>query len=227
MWRYGVAAVLAGMGAAGLWAKGAGQGTAASEPATAEARKQVVAPGAGEFVRYERVMSGFRTTAVTKAHGDAVFAALHRGTTLLDWGAWTWAHETPEQRRMLVEPVLTDVHVEGIRKDGTRYEVSVSREGGLVELQGVAGLYAEIAPGDAEMQKAMADVEGDLRKAVQGAARPTTYAMGVLEDEGTLSGVAKLFYGDARRWKDIYAANRGAIKNPDRIVAGMKLVIPE
>jgi 5'-nucleotidase len=42
----------------------------------------------------------------------------------------------------------------------------------------------------------------------------------------TLYCLARQYYGDASRWKDIYEANRSKISDPNRIRVGDKLVIP-
>ena len=42
----------------------------------------------------------------------------------------------------------------------------------------------------------------------------------------TLFGIARQYYGDATRWKDIYRANAGTISDPNRIRVGDRLVIP-
>ena len=42
----------------------------------------------------------------------------------------------------------------------------------------------------------------------------------------TLFGLARRYYSDERRWKDIWEANRGTVPNPDLIRVGQKLVIP-
>lgn len=42
----------------------------------------------------------------------------------------------------------------------------------------------------------------------------------------TLFSLARKYYGDQKRWKDIYAANQAQIPNPDVIKVGQKLVIP-
>jgi nucleoid-associated protein YgaU len=43
----------------------------------------------------------------------------------------------------------------------------------------------------------------------------------------TLSGIAKTFYNDANRWPRIFEANRNQIHDPDLIVAGQVLRIPQ
>jgi nucleoid-associated protein YgaU len=42
----------------------------------------------------------------------------------------------------------------------------------------------------------------------------------------TLSGIAEWFYGDRGRWRDIYAANRSTIRDPETLEAGTVLRIP-
>ncbi|MGA9420726.1 MAG: LysM peptidoglycan-binding domain-containing protein [Rhodanobacteraceae bacterium] len=42
----------------------------------------------------------------------------------------------------------------------------------------------------------------------------------------TLSKIAKHFYGDANRWREIFDANRDRISNPDLIQPGQSLKIP-
>lgn len=42
----------------------------------------------------------------------------------------------------------------------------------------------------------------------------------------TLYALARQYYGDQSRWKDIYEANRGTISDPNKIRVGQKLVIP-
>ena len=42
----------------------------------------------------------------------------------------------------------------------------------------------------------------------------------------TLYGLARMYYGDQRRWKEIYEANRTTISDPNKIRVGQRLVIP-
>ena len=42
----------------------------------------------------------------------------------------------------------------------------------------------------------------------------------------SLSKIAKKIYGDGRRWKEIFEANKDTIKNPDLIHPGQVLKIP-
>jgi nucleoid-associated protein YgaU len=49
----------------------------------------------------------------------------------------------------------------------------------------------------------------------------------VLRDGESLSRVAKAFYGDAGRWRDLVEANKDKIPDPDMVKAGTIIVIPE
>ena len=42
----------------------------------------------------------------------------------------------------------------------------------------------------------------------------------------TLYKLARMYYGDQARWKDVYTANRTEISNPNMIRVGQRLVIP-
>lgn len=42
----------------------------------------------------------------------------------------------------------------------------------------------------------------------------------------TLFGLARMYYGDASKWKDIYEANLSIISDPNKIRVGDRLVIP-
>jgi len=42
----------------------------------------------------------------------------------------------------------------------------------------------------------------------------------------TLYAIARTYYGDHRRWKDIYEANRADISDPNKIRVGQRLLIP-
>ena len=53
--------------------------------------------------------------------------------------------------------------------------------------------------------------------------KPFVYELAFGDD---LHWLAAKFYGDARQWTRIYEANRGLIRNPNRLHVGLKLLIP-
>ncbi len=48
----------------------------------------------------------------------------------------------------------------------------------------------------------------------------------VVRKGDTLYGLARRFYHDQSRWRDIYNANRAQLASPNQLRVGMKLVIP-
>jgi len=42
----------------------------------------------------------------------------------------------------------------------------------------------------------------------------------------TLYAIARAYYGDQRRWRDVYEANRGSLPDPNMIRTGQRLLIP-
>lgn len=55
---------------------------------------------------------------------------------------------------------------------------------------------------------------------------PCSYRVGDGPDGGTLSGVARLFYGNASRWPVIHSANNGLLTDPNKVRPGLTLTIP-
>lgn len=49
----------------------------------------------------------------------------------------------------------------------------------------------------------------------------------VVRKGDTLSAVSQKYYGTPNRWSKIFSANRNVLDNPDRLIPGTRLVIPE
>lgn len=71
------------------------------------------------------------------------------------------------------------------------------------------------------MPEDFSDVSGGSSSTAPGSSRTYTVKPG-----DSLSKIAKAFYGDMKRWNEIYEANRDRIKNPDLIQPGWTLRIP-
>lgn len=54
----------------------------------------------------------------------------------------------------------------------------------------------------------------------------SVYARHTVESGDTLGKIAKHYYGDAMKYKDIFASNSDILKNPDVIHPGQELIIP-
>lgn len=57
-------------------------------------------------------------------------------------------------------------------------------------------------------------------------ARPKTGQTYVVKKGDTLQEISKKYYGTTKRWRRIYEANRGALKDPNKLSVGTKLTIP-
>ncbi|MBN2389256.1 MAG: LysM peptidoglycan-binding domain-containing protein [Anaerolineae bacterium] len=66
------------------------------------------------------------------------------------------------------------------------------------------------------------EVLEDIKRKSKAAPRKYTVAAG-----DTLSEIAKKFYGDTNRWKDILEANKDTVKDANAIRVGQELIIPE
>jgi nucleoid-associated protein YgaU len=86
----------------------------------------------------------------------------------------------------------------------------------------ISGAYTGAIPGVAPVVSATGAIPGTV--AAQAKAEPKYY---VVKDGDYLSKIAKEIYGDAKRWPEIYEANKALIgDNPNIIHAGQKLLIP-
>jgi nucleoid-associated protein YgaU len=53
------------------------------------------------------------------------------------------------------------------------------------------------------------------------------YVVRAADVAGGLPGIARRLYGDAGRWRELYAVNRGTVgDDPDRLQAGQRLITP-
>ena len=65
------------------------------------------------------------------------------------------------------------------------------------------------------------DIMADIK-----VADDTVYAKHTVSSGETLGEIAKHYYGDAMKYKEIFAANTDILKNPDLIHPDQELVIP-
>lgn len=52
------------------------------------------------------------------------------------------------------------------------------------------------------------------------------YEYYTVQKNDTLQKISSKFYGTTRKWQQIYKANEGVIKNPDRLYPGLNIKIP-
>lgn len=182
-------------------------------------------PLTNQVVRYERVQPVFKSKQIPREQGDALL-------TLLDGGRATdrWMKNGFPPGVVCVLPVPAHLWMTVILTNGMTYRIGLSRDGGLLHLP--EGLYEVTDAASKPMARLMIELEADLRREIVSAPRPCVYKIGTVDDGGTLSGVASLFYGDATKWPRIYEANRAVLKNPHQITGSQitgseRLTIPK
>ena len=179
-----------------------------------------VIPRTNEVVRYEREQPVFRSKRILRERGDALLVLLDGGRSVEPW-----MKDGYPRGMFCILPVPPDLWLSITRTNGAVYQIGLSHDGGLLYLP--EGLFQVVGDAAEQAAKVMAQIEDDLRKEIVSAPKPCAYLVGTINDGGTLSGIARLFYGDARKWRQIYEANRKRLKNPDEIQSGMRLTIPK
>ena len=176
-----------------------------------------VIPSTNGVVRYEREQPVFHSKIILRERGDALLSALNGGQQI-------------QERRIpagivCALPVPAKHWLSITLTNGSVYRIGVSDQGWLVYLP--EGTYEVTDAARERVARVMTQLDEDLRQEIASAPKPLVYTVGTVDDGGTLSGIARLFYGDATRWKQIYEANRKLIKNPNVIDASMRLTIPK
>ena len=187
---------------------------------TANSAEPARIPFTNQVARYEREQPVFQSRQIPRARGDALLA-------LLDGGRATdrWMKNGFPPGVVCVLPVRPHLWMTVTLTNGLTYRMGLSQDGGLLHLP--EGLYEVNDAASKPVAKLMAELEADLRREMVSAPKPCAYKVGTADDGGTLSGIARLFYGDARKWPQIYEANRTVLKSPHEITGSETLTIPK
>ncbi|MBQ3748754.1 MAG: hypothetical protein II839_04905 [Kiritimatiellae bacterium] len=189
---------------------------------------------ASTIVRYERFSredGDGETHAVSKAEGDEILALL------ADWKNFEELRpkpRRPEEPCICAQILHPDLVLSCFRVDGSSKSIKFFRiiDGSTkktrldIELPDVRWRRVPDGPARAILAKLDAWTAAD-RAAFLAVPLPRTYVFGSTGwDGGTLSGVARLFYGNGNKWSVIWEANKDAVPNPNYLTSGTKLVIP-
>lgn len=173
-------------------------------------------PTTNEVVRYVRERPMFRSKTIPRDRGDALLAALEDSRQI-------------QARRL--EPEVVCAYPEPARHwlsltltNGRRYRIGASLSGGVIHLPN--GIFLATGEAKERIAKVMVQLDSDFLQEIVSTPKPFNYTVGTANDGRTLPGVARLFYGDAARWKEIYDANLKVIKDTNRI-GGISLTIPK
>lgn len=112
-------------------------------------------------------------------------------------------------------------------KSTTKKETSWDSTFDLTEGYAAASEETSYEPENYPVYGAATPIETTYEPALTRSATPSSgprYHTVVKND--TLYGLARAYYGEQKRWRDIYQANRTVIGDPNRILVGQQLVIP-
>jgi nucleoid-associated protein YgaU len=87
-------------------------------------------------------------------------------------------------------------------------------------------LAIEVTKMRRELRDLRREYEKEVAKQAEAHAKAEEWTHTVVPGD-TLSGIALKYYGEASRWPEIYAANKGLIENPSMIYPGQTFVIPD
>jgi nucleoid-associated protein YgaU len=139
-------------------------------------------------------------------------------------GAEKAARESAETRAKTAEDKLAEVLA---KESGARSMeiINFNNQMTLLRTQ-VASLEGALEQAKIEKNEAVADLEKQIAE-LQVAKVEAVDATYTVKSGDSLSKIAKAVYGDWKRWKDIYEANKDEIKNPDLIRVGQTFKLPK
>jgi hypothetical protein len=174
-------------------------------------------PATNQVVKYERCDSEGEWRAVPKPDGEVVLACLRDIDSFKTWGSTV-------PPGIIADPIPTIIGFRIVSSSGKTNLVHFSWHAELVDCP--RGLL--VVP-DRE-EKVLSELLGRWGEAdstrISSQPLPCKYRIGTANDGGTLSGIARLFYGDSTKWRRIYEANKALIKNPSIINDGTVIIIP-
>jgi len=101
----------------------------------------------------------------------------------------------------------------------------VSEENGVLKVKGTAATQYEKNLLWDKIKEAGGPEPADIMANIT-VADETVFARHTVASGETLGKIAKQYYGDAMKYKEIFAANSDILKNPDMIHPDQELIIP-
>lgn len=101
----------------------------------------------------------------------------------------------------------------------------VSEKDGVLQVKGTAATQYDKNLIWDKIKEAGGDNPADIMADIK-VADESVYARHTVASGETLGKIAKHYYGDAMKYKEIFAANSDILKNPDMIHPDQELIIP-
>jgi nucleoid-associated protein YgaU len=134
-----------------------------------------------------------------------------------------------EQLKTKYQSVLNFIHSQGLQLQNLNMEgdkLLIRASAPSADLKN--RVWDQIKLVDASFADLIADIQAPAAAAAAvGAARSTPAARTYTVQPGdSLSKISKQFYGDATQYMKIFDANKDKLSDPDKVRAGMELLIP-
>ena len=139
------------------------------------------------------------------------------------------AEERFEQLKLKYQSVLNFMQAQNVQLQNLNLQDNKLLIRGIAPSQEVKNkVWDQIKLVDPNYSDLIADVQAPAVAAAAAAASgPTTTARTYTVQPGdSLSKISKEFYGNANQYMKIFEANKDKLSDPDKIKAGMELVIP-
>lgn len=104
-------------------------------------------------------------------------------------------------------------------------EGNITEEGGVLKIKGIANNQYEKNLLWDKIKELGGESPSDIKANIS-VEDTTVYARHTVQSGESLSKIAKHYYGDAMKYKQIFAANTNILSNPDVIHPDQVLVIP-
>ena len=176
-----------------------------------------VLPATDEVAQYQRCDSEGTWRDVSREDGDIILASLREIDSFKTWGS-----TIPPGWEAIPIPAVLGFRF--VTKQGVTNLLHFSCRAELVDCP--RGLLVIPDKEEAIIAVILTKWEKEDNTRIASQPLPCKYKVGTANDGNTLSGISRLFYGDTTKWREIYEANRGIIKNPDIINGGMVITIP-
>jgi len=177
-----------------------------------------------KYERYSSVLGEW--TSVSKTDGETVLTCLREHEKFE-----RWVPNCPSLGVRARVAIPSTFVMRFICVDGSTNSVQISETGEFVHSFS-GGLCIPIALAIPEAERAILSQlfkswrDADIKR-ITSQALPCQFRVGSFKGGDTLSGIARLFYGDATKWTKIWEANKSTIPNPDIIRAGQLITIPK
>ena len=139
------------------------------------------------------------------------------------------AEERFEQLKLKYQSVLNFMQAQNVQLQNLNIQDNKLLIRGIAPSQEVKNkVWDQIKLVDPNYSDLIADVQAPAVAAAAAAASgPTTIArIYTVQPGDSLSKISKEFYGNANQYMKIFEANKDKLSDPDKIKAGMELVIP-